>query len=186
MNILLISIMSVGLLFVSGCNRKDVVPDRLEGKVDRDLRYSDIKRNPEAKKGKLMLAGGKVLSATRVKDGTRIEVLQIPLSEDLMPTGKETESQGRFVVIDRSDNVSDPAVFDDENKRITAVGEVLGTTTIQIDETQQQVPQLALKHVTVWDWDRVKSGYTPYAGYGYPYGWGYGGYRGYYGYPYYW
>lgn len=186
MNILLISIMSVGLLFVSGCNQKDVVPDRLEGKVDRDLRYSDIKRNPEAKKGKLMLAGGKVLSATRVEDGTRIEVLQIPLSEDLMPTGKETESQGRFVVIDRGDNVSDPAVFDDENKRITAVGEVLGTTTIQIDETQQQVPQLALKHVTVWDWDRVKSGYTPYAGYGYPYGWGYGGYRGYYGYPYYW
>lgn len=183
MNILLITVMSVGLLFVSGCNRKDVVPDRLEGKVDRDLRYSDIKGNPEAKKGKLMLAGGKVLSATRTEDGTRIEVLQIPLSEDLMPTGRETESKGRFVVIDRSGQVADPAVFDDESKRITAVGEVLGTTTIQIDEAKQQVPQLALKHVTVWDWDRVKGGYAPYVGYGYPYGWGY---RGYYGYPYYW
>ena len=185
MNILLITIMSVALLFVSGCSRKDVIPDRLEGKVDRDLRYSDIKRDPEAKKGKLMLAGGKVLSAKRVEDGTMIEVLQIPLSEDLMPTGRETESKGRFVVIDRSGQVADPAVFDDENKRITAVGEVVGTTTIQIDEAQQQVPQLALKHVTVWDWDRVKGGYTPYGGYAYPYGWG-GRYGGYYGYPYYW
>lgn len=182
-NLLIITMISVVLLFVSGCNRKDVIPDRLKGKIDRDLRYSDIKSEPQVKKGKLMLAGGKVLSAERVKDGTRIEVLQIPLSEDLIPTGRETESKGRFVVIDRGDNVSDPAIFDDEDKRVTVVGEVLGTTTIQIDEAQQQVPQLALKHVTVWDWDRVKSGYAPYYGYAYPYVWGY---RGYYGYPYYW
>ena len=183
MNILKIVVMSGLVLFAGGCARQDIIPDRLEGKVDRDLRYSDIKQDPQAKKGKLMLAGGKVLSAKRMKDGTRIEVLQLPLSEDLMPTGRETESQGRFVIIDRSNQVADPAVFDDEDKRITAVGEVLGSTTVQIDEAQQQVPQLALKHVTVWDWDRMKGGYAPYAGYGYPYGWGY---RGYYGYPYYW
>ena len=131
-----------------------------------------------------MLAGGKVLSAKRTQDGTQIEVLHIPLSEDLMPTGKETESKGRFVVIDRNnEHVSDPAVFDDDNERVTVVGEVLGMTTIQIDEVQQQVPQLAVKHITVWDWDRMRRGYGPHAGYGYPYGWGY---RGYYGYPYYW
>lgn len=183
MNIRIITMMAVALLVVNGCNRTDVIPERLEGKVDRDLRYSDIKQDPQAKKGKLMLAGGKVLSATRLKDGTRIEVLQIPLSEDLMPTGQLTESKGRFVVIDRGDNVSDPEIFDQEDKRITVVGEVLGSTTIQIDEAQQQVPQLALKHVTVWDWDRVQNGYVPYSGYAYPFGWGY---RGYYGYPYYW
>jgi outer membrane lipoprotein len=183
MNVLIITVMSVALLFVSGCNRTDVIPDRLEGKVDRDLRYSDIKNDPQAQKGKLMLAGGKVLSAKRMKDGTRIEVLQIPLSEDLIPTGRTTESKGRFVIIDRGDQVSDPAIFDDDNKRITVVGEVAGSTTITIDEAQEHVPQLVLKHVTIWDWDRVTSGYVPYSGYGYPYGWGY---RGYYGYPLYW
>ncbi len=172
------------LCLVAGACQRDVIPERLEGRVDKDLRYSDIKNNPEAYRGKLMLAGGKVLSAKKTQGGTQIEVLQIPLSEDLMPTGKETESKGRFVVIDRSgDQVSDPAVFEDEKKRVTVVGEVLGMTTIQIDEVQQQVPQLAVKHITVWDWDRMNSGYRPYGGYGYPYGWGY---RGYYGYPYYW
>ncbi|CUS39656.1 Slp family lipoprotein [Candidatus Nitrospira nitrificans] len=183
MNVSIVTMMSMAFLFVNGCNRADVIPERLEGKVDRDLRYSDIKSNPPAHKGKLMLAGGKVLTAKRMKDGTRIEVLQIPLSGDLMPTGRETESKGRFVVIDRGDQVADPTIFDDENKRITVVGEVLDTTTVTIDEVQEQVPQLALKHLTVWDWDRVKSGYVPYYGYGYPYGWGY---RGYYGYPFYW
>jgi outer membrane lipoprotein len=177
MNILLILVMSGLVLLAGGCARKDIIPDRLEGEVDRDLRYSDIKSDPESHKGKLMLAGGKVLTAKRLEDGTtRIEILQIPLSEDLMPLGRETESQGRFVIIDRSGHVSDPAVFDDENTRITAVGEVLGTTTIQIDEAQQQVPQLALKHVTVWDWDRARGRYNPYYGYGHPSAWGYGSY----------
>jgi outer membrane lipoprotein len=180
MNVLIITMMSVALLFVSGCNRADVIPDRLEGKVDRDLRYADIKHDPQAHKGKLMLAGGEVLSAKRGKDGIRIEVLQIPLSEELIPTGRETETKGRFVVIDRDGQVSDPAIFD--GKRITVVGEVLGTTTVTIDDVQEQVPQLALKHLTVWDWDRVNSGYIPYSGYNYPYAWGY---RSYYGHPYY-
>ncbi len=184
MNVMMIVVLASLVLLGSGCNRKDVIPERLEGKVDRDLRYADIKHDSLAHKGKLMLAGGKVLSAERMEDGgTKLEVLQIPLSEDLIPTSRETESKGRFVIIDRSGQVSDPAIFDDENKRITAVGEVLGTTTITIDKVPQQVPQLALKHVTVWDWDRVKAGYWPYAGYRYPSGWGY---RHYYGYPYYW
>lgn len=177
--------LSVALLCIvaGACQRTDVIPKQLEGRVDRDLRYTDIKHNPEAYRGKLMLAGGKVLSAKRTQDGTRIEVLQIPLSEDLIPTGHNAESKGRFVIIDRGEQVSDPAVFDDEKKRVTVVGEVLGMTTIQIDDVKEQVPQLAVKHLTVWDWDRMNSGYRPYGGYGYPHAWGY---RGYYGYPYYW
>jgi outer membrane lipoprotein len=190
MNMLIVTMMSMAFLFVNACNRTEVIPDRLQGKVDRDLRYVDIKGDPQAKKGKLMLAGGKVLSAKRVKDGTRIDVLQLPLSEDLMPTGRETESQGRFVVIDGGDQVSDPAIFDDDDKRITVVGEVMGSTILTIDGEQQQVPHLSLKHVTVWDWDRMGGGYAPYAGFGYPNAWGYGAhgghYGGYYGYPGYW
>ena len=182
-----ISLSIVALLcFVgSACQRTDVIPDRLEGRVDHDLRYSDIKDHPENYRGKLMLAGGKVLSAKRTQNGTLIEVLQIPLSGDLIPTGKDTESKGRFVILDRNgDQVPDPAVFNDENRRVTIVGEVLGMTMIQIDDVKQQVPELAIKHITVWDWDHVNSGYGPYAGYAAPSGWK--GYSGHYGYPYYW
>ena len=170
-------------LVATACQRTDVIPERLEGRVDRDLRYSDIKGHPDDYRGKLMLAGGKVLSAKRTQEGTRLEVLQIPLSEDLMPTGQDAESKGRFVVIDRGDHVSDPAVFDDEKTRVTVVGEVLGKTMIQIDDVKEQVPELAVKHITIWDWDRTRSGYAPYYGYGFPYAWGY---REYYGYPFYW
>lgn len=56
MQLLIIGVMSGLVLLVSGCDRTNVVPERLEGKVDRDLRYSDIKSNPEVHKGKLMLS----------------------------------------------------------------------------------------------------------------------------------
>ena len=123
-----------------------------------------------------MLAGGKVLSAKRTQQGTVLEVLQIPLSEELIPAGSDTETKGRFVIIDRNnDKVPDPAVFDDEKKRVTIVGEVLGMTTIKIDDVQQQVPELAIRNITVWDWDHRNRGNGPSYGYAYRYG-----------YPYFW
>jgi outer membrane lipoprotein len=145
----------------------------------------EVKDNPDAHRGKLMLAGGKVLSAKRLEEGTRIEILQYPLSEDLIPETHDERSRGRFVAIDiGGKNVIDPAVLekkDDEDKLVTVVGEVLGATTITIDEAQVQVPYLKIKHITVWD--RNRRGYWPYYGYYPPYRWGYWGY---YGYPYYW
>lgn len=164
-------------LVASACQHKtDVIPDRLEGHVDQQLRYTDIKDHPETYRGKLMLAGGEVLSAKRTQQGTELEVLQIPLSEELIPTGREAESKGRFVIIDRNnEKVPDPAVFDNEKKRVTVVGEVVGMTTIKIDDVQQQVPELAVKNITVWDWDQRNSGHGPYYSYAYRYG-----------YPYFW
>ncbi|BFU90956.1 MAG: putative Outer membrane lipoprotein, Slp family [Nitrospira sp.] len=172
-------LLSIALLcfIASACQRTtDVIPDRLERHVDQQLRYADIKDHPETYRGKLMLAGGEVLSAKRTQQGTELEVLQIPLSEELIPTGRDAETKGRFVIIDRNnDKVPDPAVFSDEKKRVTVVGEVVGMTTIKIDDVQQQVPELAVKNITVWDWDQRNSGHGPYYSYAYRYG-----------YPYFW
>lgn len=168
------------LLLIGGCNRQEVIPERLEGQVDRHLRYVQVKENPDTYRGKLMLAGGEVLSATRLQEGTRIEVLQIPLSSDLVPEGDPSTSKGRFVAMDMRKNVMDPIVLEG-NKLITVVGEVVGSSTIKIDQVEIQVPKLEVKYITVWDRDRLE----PYAGFGYPYSYG-RGYRSYYGYPYYW
>jgi outer membrane lipoprotein len=162
------------LVLAGACSRTDVVPDRLEGQVDRDLRYVEVKDNPDLHRGKLMLAGGKVLSAERLEEGTSIEVLQYPLSKDLIPEERRERSKGRFVAVDRDGkHIIDPAVLED-GRLVTLVGEVLGTTVIKIDEVEERVPKMAIEHVTVWDQDRVH----PYYGYGAPYAWGYGPYYG--------
>jgi outer membrane lipoprotein len=163
-------------LVMTGCARQEVIPEKLEGKVDRDLRFVDVKQNPEAYRGQLVLVGGKVLSAKQLENGIRMEVLQMPLSADLVP--EDRQSHGRFIAMDAEGHVADPAVLN-EHERVTVVGEVVGTDAVKIDEVKQEVPKFRVKHVTVWDRDHIR----PYYGYRYPYAWGYGRY---YGYPYYW
>lgn len=171
-----IVVLSGLVLLFNGCtNRPKVVPEQLEGKVDRNLRFATIKPNPESYKGTLMLLGGQVLSAEPVKDGTKYELLQIPLSDDKIPAGSEAESKGRFVVIDSQGKISDPAISNAQN-RITVVGKVLGTTTIKVDDELRQVPLLALEQATVWELDRVGTRYWPYCGFGDSQSWGSFGY----------
>lgn len=165
-----------GALATTACAGQDVIPEKLEGKVDRDLRFVEVKQDPQAFQGKLVLAGGKVLSAKQQENGTRIEVLQMPLSGDLVP--EDRRSSGRFIAMDLEGHIADPAVFK-EHEMVTVVGEVVGTDTVKIDQSQEEVPRFLVKHLTVWDRDRVR----PYYGYHSPYAWGYGRY---YGYPYYW
>ncbi|HEY3475210.1 MAG TPA: Slp family lipoprotein, partial [Anaerolineales bacterium] len=97
-------------LATTACAKQEVIPEKLEGKVDRDLRFVEVKQNPEAHRGKLVLAGGKVLSAKQEQDGIRIEVLQMPLSGDLVP-GDARESNGRFIAMDVEGHVGDPTVL---------------------------------------------------------------------------
>ena len=176
MKFLTVVVLSGFVLLFNGCtNRPKVLPEQLEGKVDRNLRFATIKPNPESYKGTLMLLSGQVRSGERVTDGAKCELLQIPLSDDTIPAGSETESKGRFVVIDRHGQISDPAIFNAE-KRITVVGEVLGSTTIKVDDAARQVSLLPLEQVTVWELDRVRARYWPYCGFGNPQKWGSYGY----------
>jgi outer membrane lipoprotein len=161
------------LLFIGACSQQDIIPEHLEGRVDQDLRFTEVKENPDAYQGKLVLAGGQVLSADRLKEGTKIEVLQYPLTNQLVPERRRESSKGRFIAMDMANHVSDPAVLAD-NSLVTLVGKVDGTTTVKIGEVEEQVPKLKIEHITVWDHDSLQ----PYYGYQAPYAWGYGAYYG--------
>ncbi|MER3423049.1 MAG: hypothetical protein C4293_07275 [Nitrospiraceae bacterium] len=171
-----LTLLLILLVPLAACTRYNVVPEQLEGRVDRDLRYEQVKESPSTYVGKMILVGGEILSAERLKDGTRIEVLQIPLTEDLFPKPQRAESKGRFIAYDHNGKVLDPAVLQ-SGTPITMVGAITGTETIKVGEAEISVPSLEIKHLTVWESERVR----PYVGYYPPYYWGY---RPYYGYAY--
>ncbi|NJN37446.1 MAG: hypothetical protein HC794_10900 [Nitrospiraceae bacterium] len=60
------------------------------------ITYAQLKASTETYKGQAVTLGGKVLSAKRLKDGTRIEILQLPLMSSLKPMLDLSKSQGRF------------------------------------------------------------------------------------------
>ena len=106
-----------------------------------------------------MVFGGKVLTARRQKDGTRIEILQLPLDRSLRPVYDLTQSQGRFIALQRE--FLDPATLP-PGTSVTVTGEISGTITLPLDETDYTYPVIEIKRVQVWPrFEDVASPYPP-------------------------
>ncbi len=170
-------------IFFSACAQYNVIPDRLEGQVNRTLKFEQVRDNPQEYKGEMLVVGGEVLSVDRRQDTTRIEVLQLPLNDDYIPANQRTQTQGRFIALSKGHDPLDPAVFD-KGVAISLVGELVGSETIKVGEDDKQVPVFGIKDLTIWDKAHYWGNPPGYGlGWGYPSGF-YTGYRPF-GYPYY-
>jgi outer membrane lipoprotein len=70
-----------------GCTSSGAgIPDSIEPKIDKTVVFSDLVASPESYKGRTVLLGDQVLRAKRLKEGTQVEVLQLPLNDDQEPT----------------------------------------------------------------------------------------------------
>ncbi|HTN42733.1 MAG TPA: Slp family lipoprotein [Nitrospiria bacterium] len=166
-------------LWIGGCMNYYAIPEPFDKEVNRTVTFTELKRDPEAHKGELVALGGVVLRAKSLKDGTQIEVLQLPLDRYDQPSFPSEASQGRFMVVDPEHH--DPAVL--KNRRITVVGEVIGKTVDMIDEYEYTYPYLSARFISISQEGSAYYGYPP--PYYYPYNYYYWD-PYYYGYPYWW
>jgi outer membrane lipoprotein len=136
--------------------------------TDQTIPFAQIKSAPESFKGQPVVLGGQVLNAKRLKDGTRIEVLQLPLTDSQAPLVDLTQSQGRFIAIQRE--FLDPATIP-HGTHLTVTGEVNGSITLPLDETEYTYPVIEVKNLNVWPPRANASRYQPIQHpYAYPYG----------------
>ena len=150
------------LVMLVGCASTQETEDK------QALTFLQVKEAPGSYQGQSAVFGGKVLTARRHKDGTRIEILQLPLDRSTRPGYDLTQSQGRFIAIYRE--FLDPATIP-PGTRVTVTGEVSGSITQPLDETDYTYPVLTIKRVQVWGtWENVAPRIRPYMGPG-PY-WG--------------
>jgi outer membrane lipoprotein len=132
---------------LAGCASGGVVPASLQSQLDRSLTFPQIRELPDSYRGHVVVLGGEVLSAKRLKDGTRIEVLEIPLDGSLQPRMDRTESRGRFIAVQKE--FLDPATIP-PGTRVTIVGELAGAVTDKLDEMDYTYPTLDVKSLKVW------------------------------------
>ena len=156
--------MLVLILALAGCATTSESPDG-----SSQIPFTQIKNSPDSFRGQTVALGGEVLAAKRLKDATRIEVLQLPLSDSQVPTGDLTQSQGRFLALQRE--FLDPATIP-HGTRITVTGEVTGSQTMPLDETEYTYPVIEVRDIKVWPQmaEAPLYPYRPYPYY-YPY-WG--------------
>lgn len=153
------------LMFMAGCAGVQVVPADLEDRVNRDLAFPQLLKNPLKHKGQILVIGGQILSAKRLKNSTQIEVLQLPLNRDMKPVESLQRSKGRFLAF--QEEFLDPATLP-SGTRVTVVGEVSGVETHPLDETTYDFPILEIKKLTVWPHIPTYRDIRPYP-YMYPY-----------------
>ena len=135
-------------LIVAGCSSSPVkIPEILESQIDKNVTFTEVLSSPESYTGRLILLGGEILKSKRLKEGTQVELLQLPLNKDQEPTTDLTQSQGRMLVLHQE--FLDPATLT-PGMLVTFVGEVSGATIGKIDEVDYRYPTLTVKHWYVW------------------------------------
>jgi outer membrane lipoprotein len=124
------------------------------------ITFVQLKAAPDSFKGQSVVFGGEVLTAKRLKEGTRVEILQLPLDQSSRPGMNLTQSQGRFLAIHR--DFLDPATLP-YGTRVTVTGDVTGSLTMPLDETDYTYPVIEIKTLRVWsDIDDVTPRIRPY------------------------
>ena len=179
------------LVFVVGCAQpyKATLSSDLASQLNDSLSFSQIIEFPDEHKGKLVILGGQILSAKRLQHSTELIILQLPLIQQQEPTTELTRSEGRYIAYQQE--FLDPATVP-PGTWIILVGEMSGSVTQNLDETEYTYPTLTIKQYKVWPTHSLDYLYygPPYPYWGpYPYAYPYWNPRGrFYGpYPYwYW
>jgi outer membrane lipoprotein len=134
------------LVTLTGCASTQEARDGSDAQTPA-LTFLQVKAAPHSLKGQAVVFGGVVLTARRLKDGTRIEILQLPLDRSTRPGYDLTQSQGRFIALQRE--FLDPATLP-PGIRVTVTGEVTGSITLPLDETDYTYPVIDIKQLHVW------------------------------------
>jgi outer membrane lipoprotein len=148
-----------------------LIPADVLSQVDDSVSFSQLHADPNQYVGRTVMFSGVALQAKRAKEGTEIEILQVPTERDLSPSDRKTKSEGRFLAV-QSNGFLDPAVIEKDSP-LTIVGEVKGVKTKALDEGEYRYPVLDVKQLI--DWNEVRS--RNHSGYDSDY---YGRYSGYY------
>ena len=150
------------LLVLPGCITSELVTKEMESQVARDIPFEALKAEPDKFKGRVMVLGGKVLAAKRLKEGTQIEVLQLPLDGADAPIMNLPQSKGRFLAYQEA--FLDPATIP-EGTAVSMIVEVTGHKTQPLDEVDYTYPTLKIRTLKIWPEQR----YMPWPGPYYPY-----------------
>jgi len=154
---------------VTGCVSSQLVPTDMEPQIARDLSFEALKAESEKFRGRVVVLGGKVLSAKRLKEATQIEVLQLPLDKADAPIMTLPQSKGRFLAY--QERFLDPATLP-AGTAVSMIAEIMGAKTLPLDEAEYTYPTVKIRTLKIWPQERYASPwpypYYPYF-YRYPY-----------------
>jgi len=158
------------IMIFSGCTH--VISRDLRRNIREKTTIHEVMKDPDIYEGKMVLWGGKILMSINRKEGTLIEVLQLPLDSSDRPKDVDT-SGGRFLVL--YPGYLDVVIYR-QGREITVAGKIKGIRKLPLGEIKYVYPLLKAEEIHLWkikpEKIRVYHEYPPYP-YWYPYWWEY-------------
>jgi outer membrane lipoprotein len=133
----------LGCLAFVGMGCTHVISGPLRQQAQPPVSFTELRANPEALKGRTVILGGEILHTTNLREGTRLEVLQRPLSDSGTPRLTDTTG-GRFMASCKE--YLDPAVYA-PRRRITVAGQVLGSYMGKVGEVEYTYPLISCEEI---------------------------------------
>ncbi len=128
---------------------------------DTNVSFPVFLEKPTAFKGKLYILGGTIAETKQSPDGSLIEALYVPVSQD----GRLESSKGidgRFLALfPKTRGVLDSKVYR-EGRLVTIAGEFTGLQPGKIDEMEYIFPVFEIKDMYLWNESSPGSWYVPY------------------------
>ena len=136
---------TIGLMVLAtACG--SAIPKESLKRVDPEITFQRLIKDPEGCKGKVVLVGGQIVSTTVREDESWVEVVQQPLDWKQRPQNTDV-SYGRFLV--RFQGFLDPAIYA-AGKKITVLGEVLGKKVQPLNEMEYTYVVLLPQEHYLW------------------------------------
>ena len=111
-------------MLLSGC--ATVVSKQLLTQAQR-IEFDEIIKDPDAYTGKVVVLSGIILDSKNSKEGTLLEVLQVPADSSLRPKDMD-KSKGRFLALYKG--FLDVAVYR-RGREVTIGGKITGKRVLQ-------------------------------------------------------
>ncbi len=111
--------------------------------ADRSITFNQLRENPDAFRGKLVLLGGIVAAVTHSREETRLEVVEYRLDSRELPD-QVVPSRGRFLAT--THDLLDPVKYK-PGALVTMMGEVTGRRLQQLEGKEYAYPVIAIREI---------------------------------------
>jgi outer membrane lipoprotein len=130
------------LLLVAGCTH--IISGASRDRADRSIGFGELRKNPDAYRGKFIILGGAVTAVRQVSEGVELEVMEYPLDSEEMPDISSGPG-GEFLVILPPGGYATfkPGVL------VTMAGEVAGKVVKPLNNAPYSYPVLVVKEIHI-------------------------------------
>jgi outer membrane lipoprotein len=133
----------IGWVALVGMGCTHIISQPMRQQAQPLVSFAELRTNPEAFKGRTVILGGEILQTTNLREGTRVEILQRPLSGSETPRLTDTTG-GRFMAF--CNEYLDPAVYAPQ-RRITVAGRVLDSYVGKVGEVDYAYPLISCEEI---------------------------------------